>query len=49
MPQRWALLAATKFQNSDHSVYPMIFCVTAAYLLVILVVGILGLKLNEEE
>ena len=49
MPQRWALLAATKFQNADHSAYPMIFCVTAAYLLVILVVGILGLKLNEEE
>ena len=49
MPQRWALLAATKFQNTDHSAYPMIFCVTAAYLLVILVVGILGLKLNEEE
>ena len=49
MPQRWALLAATKFQNADHSAYPMIFCVTAAYLLFILVVGILGLKLNEEE
>ncbi|MCH5258069.1 MAG: ABC transporter permease [Lachnospiraceae bacterium] len=49
MPQRWALLAATRFQNSDYSAYPMIFCVTAAYLLVILVVGILGLKLNEEE
>ena len=49
MPQRWALLAATKFQNADHSAYSMIFCVTAAYLLVILVVGILGLKLNEEE
>lgn len=49
MPQRWALLAATKFQNTDYSAYPMIFCVTAAYLIVILVVGILGLKLNEEE
>ena len=49
MPQRWALLAATRFQNADHSAYLMIFCVTAAYLLVILVVGILGLKLNEEE
>ena len=49
MPQRWALLAATRFQNADYSAYPMIFCVTTAYLLVILVVGILGLKLNEEE
>ena len=49
MPQRWALLTATKFQNADYSAYPMIFCVTAAYLLVIFVVGILGLKLNEEE
>ena len=48
MPQRWALLAATKFQNADYSGYPMILCVTAAYLLVILVIGILGLKLNEE-
>ena len=49
MPQRWALLTAAKFQNADYSAYPMIFCVTAAYLLVIFVVGILGLKLNEEE
>ena len=49
MPQRWALLAATKFLMADYSAYPMIFCVTAAYLLVILVIGILGLKLNEEE
>lgn len=49
MPQRWALLTATKFQNADYSAYPMIFSVTAAYIIVILVVGILGLKLNEKE
>lgn len=49
MPQRWALLAATQFQNGNSGAYPLIFGVTAAYLLVILVIGILGLKLNERE
>lgn len=49
MPQRWALLAATRFQNGDSGAYPLILGVTAAYLLVILVIGILGLKLNERE
>lgn len=49
MPQRWALLAAARFQTGTPGAYPLIFCVTAAYLLVILVLGILGLRLNERE
>ncbi len=49
MPQRWALHAASRFQNGDPGAWPLIFCVTAAYLIVILVIGILGLRLNERE
>lgn len=48
-PQRWALISVTKLQNGDSYAYPLILSVTAAYLVVILVVGVIGLKFIEEE
>ena len=49
MPQRWALFAVSRFMGGDSSGYSLILCVSAAYLVIIFVVGVLGLRLQEEE
>lgn len=49
MPQRWTMKAATMLMSGNSHVYPMLFCVTCAYLIVILLTGVQGLKLNQKE
>lgn len=49
MPERWAMLAVTRFVNGDNSGYSLILCATAAFLVIIFVVGIIGLKLSDDE
>lgn len=49
MPERWALFSVSRFQNGNSSGYSLMLCATLAYLVIIFVIGILGLKLNDEE
>lgn len=49
MPERWAMLAVTRFVNGDNSGYSLILCATAAFLVIIFVVSIIGLKLSDDE
>lgn len=49
MPQRWAMFSVSRFINGNLSGYSLIFCATAAYLVIIFVLGLLGMKLSEEE
>ena len=49
LPQRWTLISATMMMHGNNDAYPLILIVTAAYLAVILVMGIIGLKLTEKE
>lgn len=49
MPQRWALLSATRFNDGDLSGYSLIFCAALAYLVIIFVIGLLGLRFGEED
>ncbi len=49
MPQRWAMFSVSRFMNGNSSGYTLILCATAAYLVIIFVMGLLGLKLGEEE
>lgn len=45
MPQRWGLKAATLFMRDDMTGYPLLLIVTIAYVVLVLLVGVLGLKL----
>lgn len=49
MPQYWSMKATEMFLTGDLSAYRMILCVTAAFLLVILSVGAVGLKMKQGE
>lgn len=49
MPQRWFLKGTEMLMVGDQTAYPMIFCITFAYLIVILCVGTVGLKMKESE
>ena len=49
MPQRWALLSATRFSDGDLSGYSLIFCAALAYLVIIFVIGLLGLRFGEDD
>lgn len=49
MPQRWFLKGTEMLMVGDKSAYPMIACVTCAYLIVILSVGVIGLKMKESD
>ena len=49
MPQRWFMDASELLLISDKSAYPMILCVTVAYLIVIISVGGVGLKIKRYE
>ena len=49
MPQRWSMFTINRFMNGDPSGYTPMLCVTAAYLVIIFVVGVLGLRVREQE
>lgn len=49
MPQRWFMDASKLLLTGDKSVYSMLLCITAAYLIVIVSVGGVGLKLKRYE
>jgi len=49
MPQKWFMDASELFLVGDKSAYSMVLCVTAAYLIVIISVGGVGLKIKRYE
>lgn len=49
MPQRWTVIAAEGMMVKDSSVYFMILCITAAYLVIIMSMGAIGLKYGRNE
>ncbi len=49
MPQRWAMFSVNRFMNGDSSGYSLMFCVAAAYWVIIFVIGVLGLRVREQE
>lgn len=49
MPQRWFMDASELLLAGDKSAYSMLLCVTAAYLIVIVSVGGVGLKMKRYE
>lgn len=49
MPQRWFMDISELLIIGDKSAYPMVLCVTVAYLVVILSVGGVGLKIKRFE
>lgn len=49
MPQKWFMDASELLLTGDKSAYSMVLCVTAAYLIVIISVGGVGLKIKRYE
>lgn len=49
MPQRWFMDASELLLTGDKSAYSMVLCITAAYLIVIISVGGVGLKIRRYE
>ena len=49
MPQKWFMDISELLIIGDKSAYPMVLCVTVAYLIVILSVGGVGLKMKRYE
>lgn len=49
MPQKWFLRAAELLFVGDKSVYSMVICITAAYLIIILSVSSVGLKIKRAD
>lgn len=49
MPQRWFMDASKLLLIGDKSAYSMVLCVTAAYLIIIISVGGVGLKIKRYE
>ena len=49
MPQRWAMFSVNRFINGDMSGYSLMFCVAIAYWVIIFVIGVLGLRVREQE
>lgn len=49
MPQRWFLKGTEMLMVGDTSAYPMVGCITLAYIIIILCVGAVGLKMKESE
>lgn len=48
-PERWAMQAASRFIEGQNSGYPILFLITLMYLIVILLVGVVGLKITKRE
>lgn len=49
MPQRWFLDVSEMLLAGDNSAYSMLFYVTAAYMIVIISLGSVGLKMKRQE
>lgn len=49
MPQRWFMDASELLLTGDKNAYSMLLCITAAYLIVIVSVGGVGLKIKRYE
>ncbi len=49
MPQRWVQKAAEMLMAGKSGVYPMFLLVVVSYLLIILCVGLIGLKIRRKE
>ena len=49
MPQRWCSDVAKRLIAGASGTYSMLLCVTAAYLILIISIGSVGLKLREQE
>lgn len=49
MPQRWTMFSVNRFMNGDNSGFTLMLSVTAAYLVIIFVIGSLGLYAREQE
>ncbi len=49
MPQKWFMDASELLLIGDKSAYSMVLCVTAAYLIVIISIGGVGLKIKRNE
>ncbi len=49
MPERIALISINRFMRDDLSGYSLIACAALSYLIIIFVVGIIGVKIGEEE
>ena len=48
MPQRWFMDSADRFLAGLTGAYPMLLGVTAAYLIIIIGVGSVGLKMKKQ-
>lgn len=49
MPQKWFIRAVEMLFIGDKSVYSMVICITAAYLIVVLSIGGVGLKIKRAD
>ena len=49
MPQKWFLEGTEMIFVGDNKAFPMLICITAAYLIVILSLGSLGLKIRRTD
>lgn len=49
MPERWAIMAVSRLQQGDNSGYSIMLCATGAFLVIIFVVGVLGLRFSDED
>lgn len=49
MPQRWFMRASEMLFVEDKGAYPMVLYVTVAYLVIIMSIGIVGLKVRSKE
>lgn len=49
VPQHWVLKASEMIMTGDKSAYVMILCITVAYVLITLSIGVIGLKLKRED
>lgn len=49
MPQRWAMLAVTRLQRGNSTGYTLIICATLTYCVILLAIGLLGMKFSEDE
>lgn len=49
MPQRWGVKAASLFMNGNAQGYPLIFVVTITYVIVILLIGVFGLRFTHKK
>lgn len=49
MPERWAMKVADLFSQGSPKAVPLLLSVTAAYLIIILTAGAIGLRLSKKE